>query len=42
VDYWERAFSVITAVLELMQVVQNQFLHLEVSIVFILLSDTEQ
>jgi hypothetical protein len=33
VDYWERAFSVITTVLELMQVVQNQFLHLEVSII---------
>jgi len=33
---------VITAVLELMQAVQNQFLHLEVSIIFILQYNTEQ
>jgi hypothetical protein len=42
VDYWEGTFSVITTVLELMQVVQNQFLHLEVSIIFILRYNTEQ
>jgi hypothetical protein len=36
VDYWETAFSVITAVLELMLAVQIEFLGLEVSIIFIL------
>jgi hypothetical protein len=36
VDYWEKAFCVITAVLELMLVVQIQFFDLEVSIILVL------